>query len=165
MNKRKLLTYLAIAIAAIVLIGYLTYLLFALTNPDRLKEAIHDSVRSEVAAINIPKPKDGKDASLDDIRSMVREYLTANPPKDGTNGLNGKAATYDQVKQAVGEYMRDNPVKDGINGISGMDGLNGKTPQLRCNIEKNRWEIRFDEAEKWQLLNGEKIKCTVGETR
>jgi hypothetical protein len=164
MNK-KLLTRFAIVLAGLALIGYLTYLLFALTNPDRLRTIIHESVRREVAAINIPAPKDGKDANLEQIRTAISEYMASNQPKDGRdgvdgrNGQSGQNATYEQVKQAVDEYFQANPLK---NGIDGADGNDGKTPQLRCNVEKNRWEVRFNLLDTWQLLNGEKVECTTG---
>jgi len=159
MNRRKLPTRIAIVASAIVLIGYITYLLFALTDPNRFKSTIEEGVKSQMDAIELPQPKDGKDASLEQIRAAVNEYMLANKPQDGKDGQN---ATDAQIQQAVNNYMAAHPVAVPKDGRDGADGKEGKTPQLRCNVEKNRWEVRFGEDLTWQILNGEKVKCTTG---
>lgn len=49
--------------------------------------------------------------SYENIKNDIMQFVEANMPKDGINGLNG-------------EDGRDG--KDGVNGLDGKDGLNGK---------------------------------------
>lgn len=113
--------------------------------------------------IKIPVPKDGQNATPQQISQAITDYLSVNPVHNGTDGQN---ATNAQVQNAVNQYMQSHPVqngKDGQNGTSGVDGkdgLDGLTPQLRCNVTKNEWEVRYSEDQNWQLLNNKIVKCT-----
>lgn len=154
MNKRKVLLYLAWAITLAVLISYFTYLILLATNPDRARDIIRKSVQEEISRIDIPKPENGVDA-----RTPIKgiDYF------DGTNGKNGLNASDEQVDKAVEKYFKKNPPKT-IKGQDGKDAekpQDGLTPEIRCNLLKNRWEVRYGIEESWQALNGEKVKCTV----
>lgn len=158
--KKKVNIILWIGLAVLLTMSFLTnYIL--LSQRDELKKEIKDTVRSQVEQITIPVPKDGKNASMEQVRQAVTEYIAANPPKDG---LNGRDATQEQIAKSVNEYFAKNPVKqpkDGKTPVKGIDFSDGVTPQIRCNAEANRWEARFSSLDNWQLLNGEKVKCTT----
>lgn len=123
--------------------------------------------------IKIPVPKDGQNATPQQISQALTTYLAQNPIH---NGIDGQNATNAQVQNAVNQYMQSHPVQNGkdgqngtngkdgqngTNGVDGKDGLDGLTPQLRCNVTKNEWEVRYSEDQNWQLLNGQTTKCTV----
>lgn len=87
-------------------------------------------------------------------------------PRDGTNG-------YTPVKDV--DYFDGRDGQDGADGADGEDGAPGKSGEkgedgkdayfeIRCNTEKNRWEVLYSVEENWQVLNGEPIPCTVGES-
>lgn len=120
--------------------------------------------------IKIPIPKDGQNATPQQISQAITDYLAVNPIHNGTDGQN---ATNTQVQSAINQYMQSHPVQNGINGtngkdgqngtngVDGKDGLDGLTPQLRCNVTKNEWEVRYSDDQNWQLLNGQTTKCTI----
>lgn len=156
MNKKKALTYIAWLAAIIILLSYLTYIVFVATNPDRAKEIIEKSVREEVAKISIPEA-----TTLDGYTPRKNiDYF------DGKDGLNGMNATDEQVQTAVDKYFKKNPPK-AIHGKDGKDGKDaekpkdGLTPEIRCNSTKNRWEVRYGADESWQALNGQVVMCTL----
>ncbi len=120
-----------------------------------------------------------------DVSNIIATYtdeLKAYKPQNGVDGhtpvknvdyfdgLNGKNATDDQVKQAVDEWFKKNPPQvivvkgdNGEDGANGRDGVDGVTPEIQCNQSKNRWEVKYHPEDSWQLLNGEKVKCMIGE--
>lgn len=86
--------------------------------------------------------------------------------KDYNNGADGKNGTNG---------------KDGVNGIDGKDShsthtieketiikekpLEGKTPTLRCNIVKNRWEMSYIGDLAWLTVkdtNNNPVRCIIG---
>jgi hypothetical protein len=159
MNKRKILTIVAIAITITVLIAYLTVLALILTDPGRFKQVIRNSVKEQVATI--PIPKDGKSVTQEQISQAVSDYIATNPPIKGSDGQN---ATDAQVSKAVSDYLTAHPIKIPKNGrtpVKGKDYHDGATPLFRCNVLANRWEIRLNATQNWQLLNGESVKCTI----
>lgn len=149
---------LLVALAVSVLTTY-TLIQQQASLKQSLKDVIALQIHSEVS--NIPRPVDGvdgKNATPEQISQAVNTYMAQNPVKngkDGTDGTNGQNATNTQVQQAVNSYLTANPVKNG------KDGLNGNTPQLRCNILKNRWEVRYSDDDNWQALNGDIVKCSL----
>lgn len=123
-----------------------------------LKDVIKTVVQKEVASIGLrlPEPKDGYTP-----RKNI-DYFDGKPGENGRDGKDGQNVTDAQVDKAVKKYFKENPivVKDGVDGKDGSDGI---TPEIRCNAVRNRWEIRYGIEEAWQVLNGEKVKCTTGE--
>lgn len=126
-------------------------------------QKINDYIDGKIA--NIPPAKDGKDAVVDykGITAYIDRKIAALPkPKDGVDG------------------------KDGLNGVAGKDGSSCTTIQsdsgatitcgdgststitngadgyieLRCNENKNRWEVRYSPDDNWSLLNNKATKCT-----
>lgn len=162
MKKRLLwkiatLTVIILAIFEIIA-GYLI-----ISTLDSLNSRVQNSIET-LQHITIPVPKDGKDASMQQVSDAVNTYLAANPVK------NGKSASDEQVQKAVNTYMSTHPAINGTNGLDGKNGVNGKdgnngqdglTPQLRCDAQINRWEVKYLPTDAWQLLNGENVQCTV----
>lgn len=78
---------------------------------------------------------------------------------NGKDGLDGKNATDEQVQNAVNNYMLAHPI---TNGTDGSNGVNGLTPDIRCNSVKNRWEVRYEGTTLWKILDNDPVKCTIG---
>lgn len=132
----------------LLLVGMSVFTIYLLsTKDDEIRKSINDSVKSEVAKIIIPTPKNGLDGYTP-VKGV--DYF------DGINGLN---ATDEQVQKAVNVWFEKNPLQV-VQPKDGSDGMNGITPQIKCNTTKNRWEVRYGEDQSWQLLNNEKVKCT-----
>lgn len=159
MNKQKLLhIVIGVLLFALLVANFFTIYILISRN-DQISKSIHDSVQSEIKNIQIPKPKDGY------IPVKGIDYF------DGTNGNN---ATDEQVKKAVNEWFEKNPpqVIAGPKGDTGekgdkgdkgdsIIGLEGLVTIIRCNTVKNHWEIKYHIEDNWQLLNNERVKCTV----
>lgn len=162
MKKRwlwKIATITVIILAIFEIIaGYLIF-----TTLTSLNERVQNSI-NVLEHITIPTPKDGKDATMQQVTDAVNTYLAANPVR---NGVNGKSASDDQVQKAVNTYLSNHPIANGTNGTNGTDGKDGQngqdglTPQIRCNAQDDRWEVRYTPDDNWQLLNNEVVKCTV----
>lgn len=163
--KRERITNILLAIIALLLAIYIYVTLRNQGLIDiKVESAVKSAVGKEMSQVKIPKPINGRDARPEQIKSAVNAYISNNPPANGRNGIN---ATDEQVSKAVNNYFAKHPVsvpKDGMTPVKGrdyVDGINGATPQLRCNIVANRWEVRYGSEDNWQLLNGEKVKCTT----
>lgn len=80
--------------------------------------------------------------------------------KDGHTPVKG-VDYFDGAKGEKGEV--------GLKGDKGDKGDTGRTGEsgkdafidVQCNTEKNRWEIKLSPLDKWQVLNGESVKCSV----
>lgn len=126
-----------------------------LQQQEELKKSVNLMVKQEVGKIVIPKPKDGMNGYTP-IKNI-----------DYFDGINGKNATDEQVSKAVSEYIKKNPPKPGKDGktpVKGKDYTDGKTPEIRCDAERNAWVTRFSPEESWQLLNGERSPCVPQKT-
>jgi hypothetical protein len=87
------------------------------------------------------------------IEKVVTDKIkTIEIPKNGVDGLNG----YTPVKGV--DYFDG---EKGKNGVDGKDGKDGRNPELRCDILNNRWLVRYNPAENWQMPDGEAVACTV----
>lgn len=115
-------------------------------------------------------PANGKDAppiSQEDIATAVAQYLQSNPPapgKDGQSiaGANGSSCTTTSVEGGATILCTDGTSSFIANGTNGADG---RTPILRCNTNRNRWEIRYSEDESWVVVKdqaGNSVRCTTG---
>lgn len=164
MEKHKWLNRLVWAMVVILLAtsGITIYLL--LEQKAALGKTIESAVQQH---LNNAMPKDGytpikgKDyfdgvsVTPSQIQQSVDRWLADNPPKDGKDGSNGsdgkdgKSVTDEQIESSVEKYMKDNPPQLSL------------TPIIRCNEEKNRWEVKYGQEDTWQLLGGTRIVCTV----
>lgn len=75
--------------------------------------------------------------------------------KDGAKGEKGEAG----VNGAEGKQGEKGDT--GEKGENGTDGVDGKTPQIRCNVNKNVWQVRYSDDDLWQDMNGQKVACTT----
>jgi hypothetical protein len=142
----------------VILLGL--YIYIALSERGLVEVKINAAVEKAVAAqmSTIPVPKDG--------------YT----PIKGKDYFDGLSATDKQVAEAVDSYFSNNPVRHGEDGknvsqeqvdatvrayLDTKPPQSGLTPIIQCNVEKNRWEIRYSLEDNWQLLNGKKVACTV----
>lgn len=85
------------------------------------------------------------------------DYFDGADGKDGTDGINGTDG-----KDSLSTHTETTVIKElSIPGKDGEDGSDGMTPEIRCNTDKNRWEIRYSSFESWGLLNGTAVRCTI----
>lgn len=163
MKRERLITNILLGLIAILLAIYLYVIL---SQRGVLEIKINSAVKSSVA-------DEFKKLQIPDMKNIKSGYT----PKKGVDyfdGVNGNDATNEQVQEAVEKYFAANPVKNGENGVNGsdapipvkgvdyFDGTNGFTPIIRCNVNKNRWEVRYSIEASWQLMNNDKVPCTVG---
>lgn len=103
------------------------------------------------------------------IDIKVNNAISGVSMKNGVDGKDGytpvKGVDYFDGKNSISTYTTETVVKEvAINGKDGVDGKNGNdglTPELRCNIEKNRWEVRYSQESIYEVLNGEPVRCTI----
>lgn len=83
------------------------------------------------------------------LEKKLTEVLQSIPVAiNGKDGKDGKSVIGDKGDK-------------GDKGDRGNSGIDGLTPELRCNLIKNRWEIRYSTTVSWQVLNGEPVKCSI----
>lgn len=102
---------------------------------------------ADVATTKQQVPTDGKDG-VDGKTETIVTYL---PAKDGKDGQN---ATDEQVRTAVENYLTEHPVKDGKDGLDGAKGDPGPVGLLvfvRQNVI-GLWECKFGNDTGWQPL-------------
>lgn len=110
------------------------------------------------------------------IESMSEEDKIpqdGNTPVKGVDYFDGKtpACYYEDSqcrgadgKDSVSTHTETTVIQEvPINGKNGNDGVDGKTPILRCNVQKNRWEVSYIGDNVWQILNGTPVPCTIKE--
>lgn len=163
MNKQKWLSILVWVMVMSLLFTSLITIFLLVEQRDAIGTAVNKAVESHIEKLDIKDgstPRkgtdyfDGQSATPKQIEDAVSAWLSQNPPQAGQRGAsgeNGRDATQEQVDRAVREYMEAKPPEDGL------------TPLLQCNTEKNRWEVKYHPDDNWQLLNGEKVPCTVKE--
>jgi hypothetical protein len=144
-DKGRTVTWLLLLFILIVLFNIYTLI----KERDQIYKSLESTIFNKVIS-NIPEPKNGIDG---DTPVKGIDYFDGRDGRDGENGKDGQDGR-DGVDGAQGPQ--------GIQGEKGEPGANGLTPQLRCNKEKNRWEVRYSDDQNWELLNGEKVRCTNG---
>lgn len=76
----------------------------------------------------------------------------------GTAGVQGVQGVQGEKGDTgdIGPVGPQGPQGDlGPQGTPGQDGADGKTPQIRCDTERNEWEIRYSDNDNWQVMNDE----------
>lgn len=121
---------------------------------DGLDQAVIQSQERIKKAEQQPIPKDGKDG----VTTLVHDYTTTTITLPGSKGEKG-----DSIQGEAGLSAYEIAVKNGFTG-SEQDWLESLKaifipPDFRCNVTKNRWEIRYNSDENWQILNGEIVAC------
>lgn len=106
------------------------------------------------------------------IESTINQMMKDIMPHDGYTPVKGidyfDGEKGEKGDNAISTYETETIIKEvplpgmvGETGEKGDKGDNGATPLLRCNAERNRWEVRYGVDEKWRLLNNEVVACTV----
>lgn len=147
-----------------VLITTLAIVYLLNKQTQNIHEDVQNTVQEEIERLKIPQVNVGKDGYTP-IKNI--DYFDG---KDGKDGADGKTVTNEQIRNAVSDYMSKNPIaagRDGYTPTKGVDysdgenGIDGKTLIIHCNSTKNRWEVKYNPVDTWQLLNGESVKCTT----
>lgn len=88
------------------------------------------------------------------------DYNDGITPVKGVDYTDGKSIKGDKGDKGDTGAKGENGI-DGIDGKKGSDGVNGSTPELRCNVDKNRWEFKYTGTEQWRVLNESAVRCTM----
>lgn len=112
-----------------------------------------------------------QDKSVDErINTLLNKMSTAPTVIKGINGSNGENGTNGNTPVKGVDYFDG---KDGQNGVNGQDGKNGAdghdgidghdgaTPIIQCNTIENRWEVKYNGDDNWQILGDSPIRCTI----
>lgn len=100
------------------------------------------------------------------IKDMIRkepEIIKEIRGLDGYTPVKG-VDYFDGQKGDTGDQgLKGDTGETGKTGQKGEDGQNGKDAyfDIRCNQNRNRWEVKFSPEDSWQVLNGKSIKCTI----
>lgn len=117
----------------------------------QIDSEIQNSMRSSIKIID-----DYIDHKVDYATQNISDGIDGQDGKDGNNGRDG----YDGSNGIDGTNGSNG--SNGINGENGQDGKDGedgKTIQIRCNVKKNRWEVKYVSDDIWQVMNGEIVPC------
>lgn len=159
---RPFLIYLTLLLIAIVSFINIFFTFHAFNKADEKNNGLFSQLvgRSETNAEKIK----ASEQLINDIASKVaeiqQEQSKQDPQpvpkdgKDGSNGQNGKDGTN-------GEKGEKGDKGDKGDSVKGDTGANGLTPEFRCNIAKNRWEVRYGSDLGWEIPNNVPSKCTV----
>lgn len=174
MNRFKKYNILLWLIIIILVVSNAVTVYLLVFNNREITSKIKSNIASEIAGIEFPlaiNGTDGKNATDEQVFRAVSDYFRLNPvyyPKDGDDGytpvknkdyFDGTDGTTPPCLFTM-EQCRGKDGKDG-ESIQGEKGIDGLTPQIRCNTSKNVWQVRYSDADAWQLLNGDRVACTI----
>lgn len=148
---RPVLIYFILLLVTLVSFINILFTYHAFTESRRNNNDLYAQLTGESTS-NSNKIKDAEDL-INRIAEKVTEIQNQSypVPKDGEKGEKG-----DSVKGDTGERG-----EKGERGDKGDRGEDGKTPELRCNAQKNRWEVRYGEDLGWEVPNGQPQRCTI----
>jgi molybdopterin-binding protein len=122
----------------------------------QVDKIVIDKVSEKVDSLNLTSGKDG----YTPIKYI--DYFDGVNGRDGIDGIDGLDGN--DGLDAYHIWLNNGnigSVDDYLASLKGIDGQNGLTPLIRCNSVKNRWEVRYNDFDRWNLLNGEIVPCTV----
>lgn len=164
MDKRKFLNRLVWFMVIVLLATSFITIYLLIDQRNAFGKIVDSSVKHHMEQLDIKDGYtpvkgvdyvDGKDATNEQISKSVEQWFQKNPIKDGANGTNGEdgkdapTVTNEQVDSSVKKYMKEHPPQTSL------------TPIIRCNEDMNRWEVKYNQEDIWQLLGGTRIVCTV----
>ena len=134
---------------------------FASIRTTELQAVLIDSkVKKQIESLNIPAGKDGytpiKNVDYvdgkDGVTKTIHDFTstTIEIPNSGPKGDKGDSAYQTWVN--LGNVGTE---QDFIESLKPQVIL----PDLKCNIDKNRWETKLPSDPSWQALNGEVVPC------
>jgi len=156
---RPTLVYITLLLIAIVSLINIIFTFHAFNEANRSNRSLFSQL-TDSTSNNTEKIKLSEEL-INNITQRVTEIQneknTLVQPKDGAKGDKGdKGDTGEQ-----GEKGDSITGATGEKGDKGDQGDAGLTPELRCNTNKNRWEVRYSPDLGWEVLNGTPVKCTI----
>lgn len=149
----------AVILQAIVTVVIAIFFFNYLINPNSdFNKRLSMTIKEVVGSVRVPEGpqgvqgpqgiagingRDGKDG---------RDGVNGANGSDGTNGINGQNATAAQIAAAVSQYLRENPPPQGDKGDAGANGIDGESPEIRCNPETRRLEYKKPSDEDWSFV-------------
>lgn len=118
-------------------------------NINLLTERVEVLERDNIKLIN----------SLESINNSLEELKAIPQPKDGEDGKDGSHGSdgNDGEDSLSTHTIERTQIIEQV-PVNGIDGL---TPDIRCNEERNRWEIRYFTTDTYRALQGKSTKCTI----
>lgn len=142
----KRLSWVFIALLLLLLTTVANYLIF-------LKIPSYESVESyldkRLQALHVEAGKDGQNGYTP-IKGV--DYFDGKDGKDGRDGADGQQGLQGEKGETGAK---------GETGDKGDIGDAGKTPEIRCNVNKNVWQVRYSEEENWRTLGDSPVKCVI----
>lgn len=137
-------------IALVVVIALvLSFINIIVLNRHDQSEDIDRRIDSIIKRIDaLPTPLNGVDGYTP-VKGI--DYFDGYTPVKGVDYRDGVDSKSTHTKETV---IKQVP-------INGKDGVDGLTPELRCSVTKNRWELRYSPEASWQIAGGIPSKCTV----
>lgn len=160
-KKTKILLLITWVCLVLMIISNIASIYFVIENNNGLGSRVENTVQKKIDSLPKPEVIQGKDGYTPQLNV------------DYFNGINGKDGQSIQGLQGnKGDSAYDIAVKNGfegsekdwvlsLKGDNGNDGEPGKTPYIRCNTARNRWEVKYSENEAWQIMNGEIVVCAI----
>lgn len=144
-----------------IIIGlFIVFLL--VNNKDKLSEEVRKSVLAEIAGLSNRDGRDGVDGK--DGKTPIKgvDYFDG---RDGRNGRDGRDGENGMPGLQGPQGIQGEKGDRGEKGDPGQNGTDGRTPEVRCNTGKNRWEHRYIGEETWQVTydeSNQEARCTPG---
>lgn len=129
----------------IILVGILVFLQL------EQRGLLDGKVSKAISDIALPEPKEPKEPKDGYTPIKGVDYFDGNNGKDSLSTHTVETETITKEVHTQKEVLTQVPV----------NGKDGYTPILQCNTIKNRWEFKNNADERWQILNGEPVKCTI----
>lgn len=147
-----LIQALCLIILTIVIGGIVLYYLDRRDIPhniNRLTERVEVLERDNLKLIN----------SLESINESLEELKSTPQPKDGKDGSNGSNGN--DGKDSLSTHTIEKTIT--LEQVP-LAGTNGKDAfvDVRCNVDRNRWEIKYSVSDNWQIMGELPVKCTIG---
>lgn len=151
MNKGNNRLFVVLIILIVLLVGVIAGNMYVYTT--RIKE-----IQNSLLALQESKAQPGPQGTNGFNGLRGEQGLQGPTGSQGIQGIQGTAGL--QGVQGVQGLQGDTgPIgpagPPGQQGAQGQDGADGKTPQIRCDEDKNQWEIRYADDENWQIMNNE----------
>lgn len=170
--KDRLLQKLTIALMILMIISNIitVYVVFSQASniPSKVNTLVKDgldsilNITSDVVSKEVTKQINDKNIQ-EIVSKAVSDKIDSLNLHNGVDGKDGKDSVSINTIETVTKEIVNNITTIKEVPVNGVDGTNGKDAyfEINCNIEKNRWEVRYNQDDDWTVLNNKIIPCTT----